>query len=100
MKADSLDLKIFPDQFIKIDTTRENVSPDCARQNGLDLQRATELVENVEGKEADLSFVIIFVVKKPVAPEPAPGDALDFGHLDHGKLIRFPAVMANKIVTA
>ena len=99
MKANPLDLKILPDQFIKIGTARENVSPDCARRNGLNLQRAAKLVENVEGKEGDLSFVIIFVVKKPVAPESAPSDALDFGHLDHRKLIRFPAVMANKIVT-
>lgn len=99
MKADSLDLKIFPDQFIKIDTTGEDISPDRAGRNGLDLQRAAKLVENVEREKRDLPFIVFFVIKVTVPSQSAPGDALDFRHLDHGKLIRFPAVMANKIMT-
>ena len=98
MKANPLDLKIFPDQFIKIAIARENVSPDRARRNGLDLQGATELVENVQREKRDLAFVVLLVIKITVPSQPAPGDALDFGHLNHGKLIRFLAVMADKIV--
>lgn len=98
MKANPLDLKIFPDQFIKIGTACENVSPDRARRNGLDLQHATELIENVEREKRDLAFVVLLVIKVTVPSQSAPGDALDFRHLDHRKLIRFPAVMANKIV--
>jgi hypothetical protein len=83
MKADPLNLEIFSDQTVRIDISRENISPDCARRNALDLEGAAKFIKNVEREESDLTLVIIFVIKETVPAQSTPGNAFDFRHFDH-----------------
>lgn len=98
MKADPLHFKIFSDESVKIDSSSENISADAARTNALDLERAAKFVENVERKEGDLSFVILFVIEIAVAAQSSPGNAFERLDLDHREIVRFPAVMPFKIM--
>jgi FdhD protein len=98
MKADSLNFKIFSNQTVKIHTPRKDISTDRAWRNDLDLERAAKSIKNLEREESDLTFVIIFVIKETVAAQSAAGDAFDFRHFDHWKLIRLPAMVTDKIM--
>jgi FdhD protein len=99
VKVNTLDLKIFSDQPIKINIPREDISPDRARRNAFHLQRSTELVENFQREESDLAFVILLVIKITVAAKTASRDAFDRGHFYHREFVRLASVMADKIVT-
>lgn len=99
VKVNTLDLKIFSDQPIKINIPREDISPERARRNAFHLQRSTEFVENFEREESDLPLVVLLVIKIAVAAKTASRDALDRGHFYHREFVRLASVVADKIVT-
>jgi FdhD protein len=99
VKVNTLDLKIFSDQPIKINIPREDISPERARRNAFHLQRSTELVENFQREESDLPLVIFLVIEIAISTQSPPRDAFNGQDFDHWEIIRLPAVMPLKIVT-
>ena len=97
-KPDALNFEIFAYQTVKINAANENVSPQATRFNALELQRTTQLIENVEGKERDLSLVILFVIEVAISAQPAPGDAFNRRKFDHREVVRFTTVMSFEIM--
>jgi len=100
IKPNALDFEILTNQFIEIDAARKNVSPHRAWRNPFHFQRTAKPIENFEREKCDLSLVILFVIKVTVAAETAPGDTFNGWHFDHRKVVRLPAVVPHKIVTA
>ena len=98
VETNSLNVEIFPDQIVQIDIAGENISANRTRTSSFDLQRAAELVENVEREKGDLPFVIFLVIEIPIAAQSPPGHALNGRDFDHWEIIRFTAVMPFKIV--
>ena len=98
MKANSLNFKILPDQRIKISAANENISADATRISALQLQRAAKFIENVEREKSNLAFVVLPVIEIAVSAQTPAGNAFNRRNLNHGKVVRFPAMMADKIV--
>ena len=99
VKADALNIEFLADPFVQINAASDHVAPRQGRRVALNLQRAAELIENFQGKESDLAFVIIFKIEITIAAKPAPRHALDFRHFDHGMCVWFAPVVPDKIVT-
>jgi hypothetical protein len=98
LELDALDFKLRPNQIVQIDLARDHISPRRRWRNSGQVKRVTQLSKNFEGKESDLSFVLIFVIEITIAHDSVSGHALDPGHFDGRMLIRGPAVMPEIIV--
>jgi FdhD protein len=98
VKTDPLNFKILSNQFVQIGTAGEDISPDAARAHALHLQCTTQFIKNIERKKRDLTLVIFLVIKIAIPDEAVSGDAFNRRDFDHRKLIRFPAVMPDKVV--
>ena len=100
MKSNSLNFKILADQFVKIDIARDDVSSNQRRRTILDFERAAEFIENFQREKSDLALVIILKIEVAIALNAAPGYAFDQRNFDHRILIRFAAMVSDKIVAA
>ena len=98
MKFDALHFKIAINQFVKIDRTGHDIAANQRRGIILQLERATELIENFERKECNLAFVIVAIIKEAIASNAVAGRTFDHRDLNRRVLIRFTAVVAEKIV--
>lgn len=100
MKPNALNLKVLADQRVKIDITREDISTNRAGHGRFHFQRAAKLVEHFERKERDLALVIALEIEVAIAANAATRHAFDRRHFNHGKFIRRPPMMADKIMAA
>ena len=93
-----MNVEIFSDQTGKVDIPSEDIAPDRARRNALNLQRSAKFIKNFEREESHLTFVVIFVIKKAIPAQTATGDALHCWDFDHWKFIRLAAMVPNKVM--
>jgi FdhD protein len=98
VKFDALHFKIAINQFVKVDRTGHDIAANQRRGTILQLERATELIENFERKECDLTFVIVAIIKEAIASDAVAGRTFNHRDLNRRILIRFTAVVAEKIV--
>ena len=98
MKANAPDLEVLSDQLIQIDLARDHIASHQGRRSIAQLQRMAESMKCFQRKKRHLSFVVFLEIKKTIAPDSAPGHALDFWHFNRRVVIRFVAVMAKEIV--
>lgn len=98
VETNALHIKFFPDQLVQIDPARDHVSPWQRRRTTLNLERAAKFIEDFRGQECNLALVIVLEIKVAIAPNPAPGHALDRLNFDRRELIRLASVMIDKIV--
>ena len=98
VESNSLNLKFLPDPPVKIDMARHYVSPDRCGRTILDFERAAEFVENFQREKSDLALVIVLKIEVAIALNAAPGYAFDQRNFDHRILIRFAAMVPDKIV--
>jgi len=95
-----LKFEIFSDQIVEINIADKNISANRAGINAFDLHRAAKLIENLERKERNLPFVIVFVIEKPISAKAASGNTFDRRNFDHRIVVRLASVVADKVVTA
>lgn len=98
VKADALDFKIFADQLVQIDISRDDVATDERGRTVLQFERAAELIENLEREKRDLPFVVFAVIEEAITADTVTGHAFHFGNFDDGIIVRCTAVMAEEIV--
>ena len=98
MESNSLHFKILADELVEIDVARDDVSPDQCRRTILNFEHAAEFIENFQREECDLPFVIVLKIEVAIAPNAARRYAFDHRNLDHRILIRFAAMVPDKIV--
>ncbi len=98
VKTNALHFKIFPDEFVKIDISRVNISPDNAGLNSLHLKLVAKFIENFQRKKCDLALVIVLEIEITIATNPLASRTFDHRHFNHGVGIRLATVMADKIV--
>lgn len=65
----------------------------------MELSRVAKFIENFQGKESDLTFVIVLEIEISIAANATASDAFYLGRFNHLMRIRFATVMANKIVS-
>jgi FdhD protein len=95
---DTLNLEFLPNERAQIDITREDVATHQRRRAILQFECAAQLVENFEREKCDLTFVIVAVIKEPIAADAMPGHTLDHWNFDYRMIVRFATVMAKVIV--
>src|SRR6266436_3547154 len=98
VKTNALHFKIFPDEFVKIDISRVNISPDNAGLNSLHLKLVAKFIENFQRKKCDLALVIVLEIEITIATNPLASRTFDHRHFNHRVGIRLATVMADKIV--
>ncbi len=65
----------------------------------MNLHRAAKFIENFHRKESDLTFVIVLEIEVSITANTTPRYTFYFERFNHRMRVRFPAVMANKIVS-
>lgn len=98
VKADALHLKIFVDQLVQIDISRDDVATDERGRTVLQFERAAEVIENLEREKRNLPFVIFAVIEEAIAADTVTGHAFHFRNFDDRIFVRRTAVMAEEIV--
>jgi hypothetical protein len=93
-----LNLEFPADELVQVHTARDHIAPRRSRRAIVQLQCSAELIENIERKETDLTFVIILEIEVTISANPTPRDTFDRRQLDHGTCVRLATVVANKIV--
>ena len=63
------------------------------------MQRTAKFIENFQRKESDLTFVIVLEIEVSITANTTPRHTFYLGHFNHRMRVRFPPVMANKIVS-
>jgi FdhD protein len=97
-ETNPLNFKSLVDQLVEIDTARDHVSSNQPGRAIVNLKCAAELIEDLKGKKCDLPFVIVLEIQVTVTADPAPGDALDYRHLNRRICVRLATVVPDKIV--
>ena len=77
METNVLDLKLLADKLVQIDPARDHIAARRSRRAIEYVQRSAELIENIERKESDLTFVIILEIEIPISANPTPRDTFD-----------------------
>jgi len=98
LKPDTLYFKILTDQLVKIYTTGHNIPPKQRRRAALQFKRVTEVIENFDREEGDLSFVAFPIIEEAIASNAATSDAFDFWDFDGRMIVGRAAVVAKEIV--
>jgi len=98
VKTNSLNFKILSNQFVQLHPAHEDISPNRAWTNSFNLERSTELIEDIEREKSDLSFVVLLLVKISVPTKTSTRYAFDSWNLDGWKLVRLAPVMPFKIM--
>ena len=98
IKANALNLKLHPDQFIQTSAAGDYISTKCFRTSIPNPKLQAEIVICFCLEERDLAFVTLFVAKEPVPGDPFSGQALNFCHFDDRVVIGRSLVMTKVIV--
>ncbi len=76
----------------------DHIAPHRCRREFLFFEFSAELVEHLEREKCDLALVIILIIKETVSADAVTCHAFDRGHFNCREIVRFPAVMTEKIV--
>jgi len=98
MESNALNFELLPDQLIQIDAFSDGIPPDQPRRTIPKFHRATKMMKDFQSEKCDLTFVTFFVVEKTVAANAVTGHAVDYGNLQNRIIVRFPPMMAEKVV--
>src|SRR5262249_32701438 len=98
-KTNALDFKFSANQRIQIDARDEGVAP---RRRGLSegqIKFAPESLQDFQGKERDLPFVVFLEVEEAIPPDTTAGNAVDLIHFHDRILAGRLTVVVKEVVT-
>jgi len=98
VEANTLHFKILSDQLVKIDMPSDYIAPHQSGRAISKLKRIAQLIENLQGKKRDLSFVILLIIEEAIAANAMPGCAFDQLDLGDRIFIRFAPMVAKKVM--
>jgi len=99
VKTNTLDFELLSDEFRKIEIARDHIPSHQRRRTDLELEHATKLVEYFEREKCDLPFVIFLIIEKAIVSNSMTSHTFNRRNFNHRVIVRFPAVMAEEIVT-